>query len=325
MRGVEFSELTAFASIAEHRSFAKAAGQLGLSRSMLSQSLRALEERLKVRLMNRTTRSVSLTDAGNRLLTRIRPMLAGLTSAVEEARTLQHHPTGLLRLVVQPPVATFLIEPVMARFMAEFPGIRLDVKVVKMPADIVRDGFDAGIRLGEQIERDMIALRVMEAPKFLVVGSPAYLAHRAAPKTPYELKQHDCIRNRLPNGSIFGWQFEKSRKSFQLNVDGRLVVNDIGLSIRAVLDGLGLAYLLEDYIREHVMEGRLIALLEDWSPRLSGFYLYYSSRRQMGAPLQAFIHYLAAESKQRGLAKSNLPGERIYPNYKLVGSRSRRT
>jgi DNA-binding transcriptional LysR family regulator len=129
----------------------------------------------------------------------------------------------------------------------------------------------------------------------------------------------------LPNGTIFGWQFEKNRKSLQLNVDGRLVVNDIELSIRAVLDGLGLAYLLEDYIREHVKDGRLIALLEDWSPHLSGFYLYYSSRRQMGAPLQAFINFLAAESKQRGLAKSNLPGERIYPNYKLVGSRSRRT
>ena len=324
MRGVEFSELTAFAAIAEHRSFAKAAGRLGLSRSMLSQNLRALEERLEVRLMNRTTRSVSLTDAGNRLLTRLRPVLTELTSAVEEARSLQHHPVGLLRLVVQPPVASFLIGPMMARFMAEFPGVRLDVKVVKMPADIVKDGFDAGIRLGEQIERDMIARRVTDAPRFFVVASPAYLAQHPAPKTPHDLKQHDCIRNRLPNGTIFGWQFAKGGKSLQLNVDGRLIVNDIDLSVRAVLDGLGLAYLLEDYVRDHVKAGRLVALLEDWSPRLSGFYLYYSSRRQMGAPLQAFINFLAAESKQRGLEKSSLPGKRIYPNYKLVGSAPRK-
>src|SRR5579863_9068371 len=163
MRGVEFSELRAFASIAEHGSFAKAATQLGVSRSMLSQSLRALEERLKIRLMNRTTRSVSLTDAGNRLLARVRPALGELTSAVEEARSQQSHPAGLLKLIVQPPVASFLIGPILAPFMAAFPGVRIDVKVVKMPADIVREGFDAGIRLGEQIERDMIAVRVMEA------------------------------------------------------------------------------------------------------------------------------------------------------------------
>jgi DNA-binding transcriptional LysR family regulator len=323
MRGVEFSELRAFASIAEHGSFAKAATQLGVSRSMLSQSLRALEERLKVRLMNRTTRSVSLTDAGNRLLARVRPALGELTSAVDEARSQQSHPAGLLKLVVQPPVASFLIEPILAPFMAAFPGVRLDVKVVKMPADIVREGFDAGIRLGEQIERDMIAVRVMEAPKFLVVGSPEYLKHHPAPKTPYDLRQHDCIRNRLPNGTIFGWQFEKKRKALQLNVDGRLIVNDIELSIRAVLDGAGLAYLLYDYISQPVEEGRLVPLLEDWSPPLSGFYLYYSSRRQIGAPLQAFIKFLADDSRRRGVAKSNLPGMRIYPNYRLVGSKPR--
>lgn len=323
MRGVEFSELTAFASIAEHGSFAKAATQLGLSRSMLSQSLRALEERLKIRLMNRTTRSISLTDAGNRLLARVRPALGELTSAVAEARTLQSHPAGLLRLVVQPPVASFLIGPILARFMAAFPGIRLDVKVVKMPADIVREGFDAGIRLGEQIERDMIAVRVMEAPRFLVAGSPEYLMHHQPPKTPYDLRQHDCIRNRLPNGTIFGWQFEKKRKSLQINVNGRLVVNDIELSIRAVLDGVGLAYLLYDYIGQHVEEGRLVPLLEDWSPPLSGFYLYYSSRRQIGTPLQAFIEFLGEEARRRGVAKSNLPGMRIYPNYRLIGSKPR--
>jgi DNA-binding transcriptional LysR family regulator len=324
MRGTEYAELAAFAAIAEQHSFAKAATRLGVTRSTLSQNLRALEERLGVRLMNRTTRSVSLTEAGERLLARVRPAIGELASAVDQARNFQHHPAGLLRLVVQPPVASFLIGPMLARFLSEYPGVRVDVAIVKMPADIIKEGFDAGIRLGEQIERDMIALRVMDAPKFLVVASPDYLAHHPAPDTPRDLQSHDCIRNRLPNGTIFGWQFEKDRRAVQVNVDGRLIVDDIDLSIRAVLDGIGLAYLLRDYVDHHIAEGRLVPLLEDWSPRLSGFYLYYSSRRQLSGPLQALIAFLTTESKRRGLRRSNLPGPRIYPNFRLIGSKDRK-
>lgn len=320
MRGVEFAELTAFAAIAEHRSFAKAAARLGLGRSTLSQTLRALEERLGVRLVNRTTRSVSLTEAGVRLLGRVRPALGELISAVEEIRDDDNdHPAGLLRLVVQPPVANFLIGPILARFMSEYPGVRVDVSVVKMPADIIKDGFDAGIRIGEQIERDMIAVRVMGEARFLVVASPDYLERYAAPKVPRDLQHHDCIRNRLPNGTIFGWQFEKNGKAVQVNVGGRLIVDDIDLSIRAVLDGIGLAYLLHDYVSKPIAEGRLIPLMEDWSPRMSGFFLYYSSRRQLSGPLQAFITFMMGEAKRRGLSRSGLPQSRIYPNYRLIG------
>jgi DNA-binding transcriptional LysR family regulator len=317
---MEFAELAAFAAIAEHRSFAKAATRLGVTRSTLSQNLRALEERLGVRLMNRTTRSVALTEAGERLLARVRPALGELASAIDQTREVQKGPAGLLRLVVQPPVASFLIGPILGRFLARYPAMRLDVAVVKMPNDIVKDGFDAGIRLGEQIERDMIALRVMEEPEFLVVASPEYLAHHDAPRTPRDLQHHDCIRNRLPNGTIFGWQFEKNRRAVQAVVDGRLVVNDIELSIRAALDGVGLAYLLRHYVQEHIAAGRLVPLLEDWSPRLSGFYLYYSSRRQLSGPLQALVDFLLAESKRRGVARSNSPGPKIYPNFRLIGS-----
>lgn len=324
MRGVEFAELAAFAAIAEQRSFAKAAVRLGLSRSTLSQTLRALEERLGVRLLNRTTRSVSLTDAGERLLGRVRPALGELTSAVAEVRDGRDHPAGLLRLVVQPPVATFLIGPILARFLSEYPGVRVDVSVVKMPADIIKDGFDAGIRFGEQIERDMIAMRVMDEARFLVVASPDYLTRHAAPKAPRDLQQHDCIRNRLPNGTIFGWQFEKNGKAVQANVGGRLIVDDIELSVRAVLDGVGLAYLLYDYVSEPIADGRLVPLMEDWSPRMSGFFLYYSSRRQLSGPLQAFIAFMMAEAKRRGLARSMLPRSRIYPNYRLVGAARQR-
>ena len=211
----------------------------------------------------------------------------------------------------------------MARFLAEYPGVRLDVAIVKMPADIISQGFDAGIRLGEQIERDMIALRVMDPPKFLVVASPEYLTRHAAPKTPRDLQDHDCIRNRLPNGTIFGWQFEKNGRAVQAKVDGRLIVDDIDLSIRAVLDGMGLAYLLQDYVDHDIVAGRLVPLLEDWAPPLSGFYLYYSSRRQLSGPLQALIAFLTVESKRRGLKRSNAPGPRIYPNFRLIGSGGR--
>ncbi len=319
MRGVEFAELAAFAAIAEHRSFAKAAVSLGLGRSTLSQTLRALEERLGVRLLNRTTRSVSLTDAGVRLLARVRPALGELTSAVAEVRDDRDQPAGLLRLVIQPPVATFLIGPLLGRFLSEYPGVRVDVSVVKMPADIIKDGFDAGIRFGEQIERDMIAMRVMGEARFLVVASPDYLARHPAPKAPRDLQQHDCIRNRLPNGTVFGWQFEKNGKAVQASVGGRLIVDDIDLSIRAVLDGAGLAYLLYDYVSTPIADGRLIPLMEDWSPRMSGFFLYYSSRRQLSSPLQAFIAFMMSETKRRGLSRSVLPRSRIYPNYRLVG------
>jgi DNA-binding transcriptional LysR family regulator len=323
MRGAEFAEMSAFAAIAEQRSFAKAAAQLGLGKSTLSQNLRSLEERLGVRLLNRTTRSVSLTEAGARLLARVAPSLVELNAAVDEVANHRQSPTGLLRLVVQPPVATLLIEPILARFLGEYPGVQMDVSVVKMPADIVAEGFDAGIRLGEQIDRDMIAMRVMGERRFLVVASPDYVARHPRPKTPRDLRHHDCIRNRLPNGAIFGWDFEKNGKVLHISVEGRLIVNDIELSIRAVRDGLGLAYLLYDYIAADLNSGRLVPLLEDWSPRLSGFFLYHSSRRQITSPLQALITFLKAEAARRGVTPAMPPSAGVYPTHRLAG-KSRR-
>jgi DNA-binding transcriptional LysR family regulator len=206
---------------------------LAVSRSMLSQNLRALEERLGVRLLNRTTRSVSVTEAGLALLTRIRPALEELSAATTDVVRFRNGAVGKLRLVVQPPIASLLIGPILRRFLAGNPGIRLDVAVVNMPGDITRDGYDAGIRFGEQVERDMVAMRVLGEARFLVVASPEYLSQHPAPQTPRDLKYHDCIRARLPNGTIFGWQFEKNGKSLQANVDGRLVVDDIELSGRS--------------------------------------------------------------------------------------------
>jgi DNA-binding transcriptional LysR family regulator len=323
MRGAQFAELAAFVAIAEHRSFAKAALQIGVSRSTLSQTLRTLEERLRVRLLNRTTRSVSVTEAGARLLARVGPSLVELNAAVTDVADHRQDPTGLLRIAVQPPVATLLIEPVLARFLREYPGIQLDVAVVKMPADIVAEGFDAAIRIGEQIGRDMIAMRVMGEIRFLVVASPDYLARHPRPKTPRDLRYHDCIRNRLPNGAIFGWDFEKNGRTQHLAVEGRLIVNEIELSIRAVRDGVGLAYLLYDYVAADLKAGRLVPVLEDWSPRLSGFFLYHSSRRQMSGSLQAFIAFLKAEAARRGVSPATPPSAGVYPSHRLVG-KSRR-
>jgi DNA-binding transcriptional LysR family regulator len=323
MRGTEFAEMSAFTAIAEQRSFAKAATQLGIGRSTLSQSLRALEERLGVRLLNRTTRSVSLTEAGARLLARVRPSLVELKAAVDELANYQPSPTGMLRLAVQPPVATFLIEPILARFMLEYPDIQLDIAVIKMPGDIVSEGFDAGIRLGEQIDHDMITMRVVGEARFLVVASPEYLKKHTRPRTLRDLQHHECIRNRLPNGAIFGWDFERNGRRQRAAVDGRLIVNDIELSIRAVRDGLGLAYLLYDYVAADLKLGRLVPLLEEWSPSLSGFFLYHPSRRQVSGPLRALITFLKAEASRRGVSPATPPSAGVYPSHRLVG-RSRR-
>jgi DNA-binding transcriptional LysR family regulator len=283
----------------------------------------ALEERLGARLLNRTTRSVALTEAGARLLARVRPAFCELAAATAEAAGDPHKPTGLLRLAVQPPVANLMIAPMLARFMHAHPGIQLDIAVIRMPGDIVREGFDAGIRFGEQVERDMIAMQVMGEARFLVVAAPDYLARHAPPKTPRDLRDHACIRNRLPNGAVFGWDFHKGRRVIHAAVEGRLVVNDIELSIRAVLDGLGLAYLLQDYIAADVAAGRLVPVLEDWTPRLSGFFLYHSSRRRVTPALAAFIAFVKAESRQKGLVPSAPPRASIRPNYRLVGARPR--
>ncbi|MGN6570778.1 MAG: LysR family transcriptional regulator [Pseudolabrys sp.] len=323
MRGSQFAEMSAFAVIAEQGSFAKAATLLGIGRSTLSQNLRSLEERLGVRLLNRTTRSVSLTEAGARLLARVRPALDELGAAAGEAIDQRQKTSGLLRLAVQPPVADFMIGPMLARFMRAYPAVQLDVAVVKMPGDIVKEGFDAGIRFGEQVERDMVAIRVMGEARFLVVGSPDYLRRHAPPTSPRDLRDHDCIRNRLPNGAIFGWDFSRNGRVVHAAVTGRLIVNDIDLSIRAVLDGLGLAYLLRDYIADDLAAGRLVPVLQDWTPSMSGFFLYHSSRRRMTAPLQAFIDFVKQEAKRRGVAPAAPPRAGVRPNYRLVGASRR--
>ena len=323
MRGTEFAELEAFVAVAEHRSFAKAAAQLGVSRSTLSQNLRSLEERLGVRLLNRTTRSVATTEPGDRLLARARPLLVSLASAVEEVNDFRSTPAGALRLVVQPPVAAFLLGPILGRFLEEHPSIVVEVSVSKLPVDIVRDRFDAGIQIGEQVDRDMVALRVSNEAQFIAVASPRYLARRGRPTSPRHLLGHDCVRARLPNGAIFGWEFRRGGRAHHVPVTGPLIVDEIELVIRAALDGVGVAYTLREYVAAPLADGRLVVVLEDWSLRLSGFFLYYPSGRQISATLRAFIDFLLADARSKGVPVGNPPSAKgAHPKHRLVRARS---
>ena len=292
MRGPELTELNAFVAVAERRSFAKAAVQLGISRSRLSETVRGLEGRLGVRLLNRTTRSVAPTAAGERLLARLRPLLDDLTAALDGVNAFRDQPAGLLRLTVPPPAASLMLAPLLARFLARYPAIELEISVDAALTDVVAGRFDAGMRPGERVERDMIAVRVGEEIEGVVVAAPAYLARHERPTAPRDLEAHDCIRFRFPSGALFPWRFEKEGRQVEVAVEGRLTVNDPELALRAALDGAGVLYTVRDYAAPGIEAGRLVPLLEDWRTASSAIYLYYPSRRQTPVPLQTFVEFL---------------------------------
>jgi DNA-binding transcriptional LysR family regulator len=292
MRGTEFAELEAFATVADRRSFVKAAAVLGISPSTLSQTVRALEERLGVRLLNRTTRSVAVTEAGERLLTHVGQPLRELSGAVEAINAFRDRPAGTLRLNVSTLPAGMVIAPQLRRFARENPEITLDITVMDGPADIVTGRFDAGIRDGRRIERDMIAVQISPPARIMPFGSPDYLARRPAPQVPQDLTAHDCVCFRQTDGAILRWEFEMAGEQIDVGVEGSLVTNNIDLAVRAALDGVGLCYMVESYMAPLVAEGKLIPVLEDWAIRSRGFFIYYTSRRQMPAPLKVFIDFM---------------------------------
>ena len=299
MRGPDLAEMNAFVAVAERRSFAKAALQLGISRSRLSETIRGLEDRLGVRLLNRTTRSVASTAAGERLLARLRPLLDDFAAALDSVNAFRDKPAGLLRLTVLPPAANFMLAPLLARFLAQYPAIDLEISVDAALTDIVADRFDAGMRPGERVEQDMIAVRIGEEIRGVVVAAPDYLARHPRPTAPRDLKSHNCIRFRFPSGVIVPWKFEKKGKQVEVAVEGRLTVNDAELAVTAALDGVGVLYTALGYVAPEIKAGRLVPLLEDWRPRSAVIFLYYPSRRQMAAPLQAFIEFLRENLRAR--------------------------
>lgn len=275
------NELTAFLAVARERSFTKAAAQLGVSQSALSHTLRALEERLGVRLLTRTTRSVSPTEAGERLANTIGPRLDEIESELAALRALREKPAGTIRITAGEHSADTILWPAIARLLPDYPDIRIEVIVDYGLTDIVAERYDAGVRLGEQVARDMIAVRIGPDMRMAVVGSPAYFATRPKPRTPQDLTAYNCINLRLPTyGGLYAWEFEKAGRELKVRVEGQLVFNIASLRLNAVLAGLGLAYLPEDQVSAHLTDGRLVRVLADWCPPFPGYHLYYPSRRQ---------------------------------------------
>lgn len=285
-------DLAALAAIATHRSFRKAADELGLKPSTLSHMMRVLEENLGVRLLNRTTRSVAPTEAGERLVSRLQPMLRDLDAALQEVDDFRGRPSGTLRINSSEPAARKLIERVVPTFLTRHPEMALDLVTEGRLVDIVAQGFDAGIRLGEAVPQDMIAVRFGGETRFVAVASPAYLALRPAPQTPDDLKGHSCIRLRLPSGKLYRWEFEKHGQELEIDVPGALTLDNVGLMIKAASDGLGIAYVPVHSAQHELDDGRLVGVLDDWCPKIPGVFLYYPGHRLVPPGLRAFIDVL---------------------------------
>lgn len=274
------NDLAAFLAVARERSFTKAAAKLGVSQSALSQTIRGLEERLRLRLLTRTTRSVSPTQAGERLLRTIGPRFEEIETELVALSEMRDRPAGTIRITAGEHPAVSVLAPALARFLPENPDINVEIIVDYGLTDIVAERYDAGVRLGEQVAKDMIAVRISPEVRIAVVGSPSYFERHPPPATPQELTAHNCINMRFPtHGNLFAWEFEKDGREIRVRVEGQLVFNNIALRLEAALNGLGLAYLPEDQVRAHLAGGRLVRVLEDWCQPFPGYHLYYPNRR----------------------------------------------
>nr|WP_106743466.1 LysR family transcriptional regulator [Yoonia maritima] len=293
MMSENFNALATFATVARERSFTRAAAKLGISQSALSQQVQNLEARLGVRLLTRTTRSVAPTEAGERLLTTISPKFEEIEHAIADLRAMRDRPAGTIRLTAGEHPAVSILQPALAEFLPGFPEIKVELIVDYGLADIVAQGFDAGVRLGEQLEKDMVAIRIGPEMRMAVVAAPSYFARRPAPHTAEDLMAHNCISSRLPTyGSIFQWGLEKNGHQVKVRSEGQMVLNTLGLRISAALDGLGIAYLPEDQVLGHIAAGRLVRVLEDWCPSFPGYHLYYPSRKHPSAAFSLLLDRL---------------------------------
>jgi DNA-binding transcriptional LysR family regulator len=287
------NDLIAFRAVARERSFTRAAAQLGISASAVSHTMRALEERLGVRLLARTTRRVEPTEAGARLLAVIGPHFDGIEAEVAAIGDLRDKPAGTIRITTGIHAAESLLRPALARLLPDYPDIVVEISVNPGFVDIVADRFDAGIRLGETIAQDMVAVRIGPDMRMAVVASPAYLATRPAPAVPRDLATHGCINLRFPtHGGLYAWEFEQDARPVTVRVNGPLIVNDISLALKAAQDGLGIAYLPEAYVMPDIEAGRLTRLLERWCAPFPGYHLYYPSRRQQAPAFALFVEAL---------------------------------
>ena len=287
----DLGELSAFATVAEERSFTRAAARLGISQSALSHSIRGLEKRLGIQLLARTTRSVSPTAAGTALLLELAPALERIERGIAETRKQRESPAGRIRLIIPRTATKMVILPKLAQFTRTYPEIVLEVTSSNDPVDLVAGEYDAGVQLGEFIQRDMIAVRVTKEMRLAVVGSPGYFKSNNIPRKPQDLKDHSCIGFRFSNG-LYRWEFEKGRKALTVSPRGSASFDDPDLVIQAVLDGVGIGTAMEETLAGLIAEGRLIQVLKDWCPLFPGYFLYYPSRRNQPAALAALIDTL---------------------------------
>lgn len=292
--------VVAFARVAHHASFTRAANELGVSASALSQTVRTLEAQLGVRLLHRTTRRVALSEHGARFLERVRPGLAQIEAAFLDLDTVRERPAGRLRITLPRVVADQLVMPWLPAFLARYPQIEVELCVDAALVDVVAEGFDAGIRLGECLARDMIAVPLGPMQRQVICAAPAYFRRHPPPQTPADLVDHDCIVHRMSNGRRMAWEFTRDGRDFEVEVSGTLVFNDSGLTHAAALAGLGLAQGFESVVAADVAAGRLVRVLDDWQQPFAGFYLYYPAREHLAPKLRVFIDHLRAANAPAG-------------------------
>ncbi|PCK83736.1 LysR family transcriptional regulator [Rhizobium sophoriradicis] len=295
MRATELSELAAFAAVARHKSFRKAGEERGVTASAVSHAVLNLEDRIGIRLLNRTTRSVSLTEAGELLISHLDPAFGEMTAALDALNRYRDTPFGRVRINVPNSIGPFVIGRVIAPLLQRNPNLQLEINATDRLVDIVEEGFDAGIRFGERVTEGMIALRIKPRLRLVVVGSPTYFETRPKPETPHELKRHLCIQNMFPSGARYAWEFEKDGQTVSFQPTGPLSLDDHELMMQAALDGVGLAYIWEPRVERAVAGGELIQVLDDWCQPEEPLYLYYPSRRHMSAGFRAVIDAIRAE------------------------------
>jgi len=281
MRREELASLAMLVTVAEERSFTRAASKLGISQSALSHSMRRLEAKLGLRLLTRTTRSVAPTEAGERLIETLGPALSEIDRKIAMLSEMRERPAGTIRITTSEHAAETILWPAVDRLVADFPDINVELNVQAGFADIVADRYDAGVRLGERLEKDMIAMRIGPRLRMAAVGSPSYFAERGIPRTPHDLAEHSCINLRLESaGGLYVWEFEKEGREINIRVEGQLVLNQVGFILRAAVAGHGIALLMENRSADLIRQGKLVRVLEGWCEPFDGYYLYYPSRIQ---------------------------------------------
>jgi len=293
MRRENVHDLLAFLAVARERSFTRAAAKLGVSQSALSHTVRQLEARLGIRLLTRTTRSVAPTPAGERLLLNVGPRFEEIEAELDQLTELREKPAGTIRITSSEYAADAVLWPKLARFLPAYPDIKVEIVTDNRLADIVAERFDAGVRNGEQVAKDMIAVRIGPDMRMAVVGAPAYFRKRPRPKTPQDLVEHDCINLRLPTlGGLYAWEFERDGRELRVRVEGQLTFTGTTQMLNAALAGFGLAYVPEELVQPHIAKRRLTRVLEDWCPPFSGYHLYYPSRRQASPAFALLVEAL---------------------------------